>query len=212
MVTTDEQNAIRQYLTWTPTRPGVNVVSSFWAVLRDSRGVTGRNPDNGKLERPEHAATWLGAVGYLLFFDQVGGAVRPASEPPAPPGEPDVVTCLRHFTPLKASEREALYALRCALAHDYSLVNQGAPGRRHVFTLVPDTIGDAIVIVPDPPWDGDLASVRNAPRTVVNLPALAELGEMVAAKVCMLGSAGGLAVEADRDQLLTRYTFMFRMD
>jgi hypothetical protein len=213
-VSSDEQAAIQRYLTWTPPRAGVNVVSSFWAVLRDARGVTGRNPDTGRLEWPEHAATWLGAVGYLLFFNQVGGAIRPASAPATQSSEPDILTCLRHFTPLKESEREALYALRCALAHNYSFVNQGRPGLNHVFTLVPGTINDAIVIVADPPWNGDFSTVHRAPRTVVNLLALAELGEMVAQYVVMVGSAGGLAVDpaVGYEELLTRYTFSFWSD
>jgi hypothetical protein len=45
--------------------------TSFEALLTDSRAVTGRDR-HGEIVDDNHLVTWLGAVGYVCFIDQVG--------------------------------------------------------------------------------------------------------------------------------------------
>jgi len=116
---------VRQYLTFhDPAR-----VSSLLAILRDARGATGRSEETGQLqpEQEGRAGHWLGALGYMVTIEQIGKCFRPrGATPQLPPG---FRRALADFAPhLTKQERDALYALRCCFAHDYSLVN--GPGKR----------------------------------------------------------------------------------
>ncbi|WP_328448775.1 MULTISPECIES: hypothetical protein [unclassified Amycolatopsis] len=153
--------------------------SRLIAVLREARQATGRNPETGRIEPGSGALSgnWLGAVGYLMLVDQVGSAYRPAGVP-AVPGPP-VVRALRYFAPgVGEPEREALYALRCSLVHDFGLVSVGGPGRTHHFML-DDAEGGPIVRLPPEPWDGRAGHCRRFNATWVNLRALGDLAEDV---------------------------------
>jgi hypothetical protein len=159
-------------------------------VLREARRATGRNRETGRIEpgRAALSGNWLGAVGYLLLIDRVGSACRP----PGPP----VVRALRSCAPrMGESEREALYALRCSLVHDFGLVNVGGPGRTHHFML--DDFRDGaerpgpVVRLPPEPWDGRVEHCRRFNATWVDLRALGDLAEEVFAGLHPAGEPAG---------------------
>jgi hypothetical protein len=209
--------AIRDYLSWREPEPGFNTLSSFWAALRDARGVVGRDQATGRLLNDEHTATWIGAVGYLSLLDQIGSAVRPIGATQTAPSS--VERCLLRFAPDLTDEftRDALYALRCALIHDYSLANNpdGRSPRdnrlRHVFALyVRDTA--ELVGRPNKPWDGDWENTAPEAHTRVNLLMLARLCEEIAQRVLELGARGDLEVglPGGGAELRARYLMTWR--
>lgn len=159
----EEHAALANYLAPPRTEAGVMVTSALQAVLRDARGVTGRDPDTGTLREVRHAATWLGATGYLIALDQLGKAVKPAGV--APPERPFFKACLENFAPdLGADDVRALYSLRNSFAHDFSLASQRqgldeGPDHRHRFFAL-DTVGP-LVVHPPVQWTGRYEDVAS---------------------------------------------------
>jgi len=83
----------------------------------------------------------------------------------------------RPVLPLSADEINAIYALRCSFAHDYSLVNSTTkPGLAHLF-IVTWSLDRPLVDIPIPAWDGDTGAPLPPRRTIVNLKVLEELVE-----------------------------------
>lgn len=131
-----------------------HVRSSFEASFRDARHVS----DGGR--------SWIGAIGYLVFLDGLGGAVQPIDQARRPSGS-DLERALEMFTDCDRRQRCALYALRCCLAHDFSLANLAEDVSkknqhlyRHYFNLPPARQLDGIAEFPDEPWDGNYESLR----------------------------------------------------
>jgi len=207
-----EQTAIRNYL-----RPydGTVPVSCLDAALGDARTASLRDRYTGAPTDERHSTSWLGAVGYLILIDQIGGTLRLATETEPPPGNP-FRRCLRRFTKLNDEEIETLYGLRCALAHDFGLFNppdgeEGPEQRHRVFTLDPGAPG---LIVPPPiAWDGKVVPAPD-PRqhgTRVNTKRLAQLVEDIVRKLRHL-PVDALRVDSGLkdgwDELQVRYSFM----
>jgi hypothetical protein len=186
--TVDEARALFEYVqpmqNLIGNRPSsVRMVSCFFLALRDARVASGRHAETGKPTGNKSATSWLGAIGYLAFLDQVGTAVF-SKTLGSPHEDPGILRALRSFSTIGGSqEAEALYALRCSLAHDYSLVNRSKkPLRRHLFQLEDDPSAPLITL-PLRVWDGDPANVDAADDTIVGIPALCDLGEEIAANV-----------------------------
>ena len=138
---------------------GVTYVSSFRACLEDARLATGRNLVTGDVEDELKTGNWLGAVGYMTLLDQIGACFgRPGVTDRD--GRP-IVRCLSHWAPeVDDRERLALYALRCALAHDYSLLNWHSDQRlQHHFKL-DQAIDGPVVQLPGKRWSGELSDMR----------------------------------------------------
>ena len=121
-----------------PSRTAPDWFSTFSAVVRDARQMTGRNLTTGIVEDESQAGSWLGALGYLVMLDQVGQCFRPTPLPREAPHPANVAKALTYFAPkLGDDEILALYALRCAFVHDYGLSSWGniphAAGLTHRF-------------------------------------------------------------------------------
>ena len=157
--TPDPQAVLRLYLDLPAIVVGgptgrTRIRSSFEAAFGDAEAAFG-------------GPVWLSAVGYLCWFDQLGDALRRTDRRPV--SSRAFEKALEWFSPLSAAERAALYALRCALAHDYSLVNvpefKDPKGRwrsyQHAFVLHVDDL-ENLVTFPDERWNGD-------PRKVVEI-------------------------------------------
>ena len=100
---------------------------------RDARQATGRDA-YGLLPHDAASPSWLGAVGYLCFIDQVGSAIYRQSRG-RPRARTDFHCGLKSFSHLHRTASDVcdvLYSLRCSLAHDYSLLNKQ---QRHLFAL-----------------------------------------------------------------------------
>lgn len=186
------------------------LISSFAAALREARAATGRRPDDGEMDDPEHAGSWLGAIGYLALTDQVGSTFR---APGTTRGSGNIVDALRDFTPVSAEDIDAVYALRNAFAHDFALVNLNSkkPSLRRHFEVNAQT-GMPLVVHPTTAWDGDFRNRTHHNRTRVNLWALGDTVEDIVLTLFGQAKAGTIEVclPGGTDELLARYSLWVR--
>lgn len=193
-----EQRAILRYVfehgAWTP---GVTTISCFRAAIRDARQLSGRNVDTGAL-RPRlrrGKAIWPGTLVYLVTVDQVGQVISMRRR--LPTHEP-FMDALDDFAPtLPVRDRHMLYALRCAFAHEFGLVNEGrgkhAAVRQHLFQL--HEAGERkLVIYPKRVWNGRFGARANTKTgtTHVNITEVARVVEEVVATIESAATAGHL--------------------
>jgi len=159
---------------------GPVIVSSFTAALRDARHATGRDEVTGKVSEWGKQGNWLGAIGYLLLLDQIGTSFKRKDAPALKC--PSIIRALQGFSSISNRlDMEALYALRCALAHDFSVINinREHPERTHHFLLTGalDNSPGPVVRRPSQPWDGDYATATEENATVINLHRFGDLVE-----------------------------------
>jgi hypothetical protein len=176
------------HLTFTAPTEGARI-STLAAQIRDARGAVGRDLDSGHYLNPAdeaHAASWLGAVGYLLLLDQIGTCFAVAGGTDQSPQE--IKRALEYFAPDRVAPDEinALYALRCSLAHNYSLVNMPPNVNKadmyYRFRLHPAP-APHVAITHANQWDGSLKGIVSdgSQDTEVSLRALGDLVEEIAA-------------------------------
>lgn len=185
-----------------PTLAPMKRRSSFEAGYSDARYAA------------ESGIVWLAAVGHLAFLDQVGTALRRTDVVASGPSS--VECALELFGTVDARTGAAIYALRCALAHDYSLVNMAEkvsnPSRRealrHAFVLRGHG-GLSVVEFPSEPWDGDPQHVA---QTFVDLRLLALLVADVRDQILQLQQQGLLQLAIDPAEARRRYFFVHPVD
>lgn len=170
----------------------IRVRSSFEAAFTDAANARG---------------SWIGAIGDLVFLDQVGTALTRTDANAHDPSS--IERALERFSDLDAKERAAIYALRNALAHDFSLVNNPSRNKprdadlRHAFNLELDG-ASPLIVLPDPPWDGNPSTVN---VTHVNLARLAELTAEVRQRIFACYAKGVLALALSPEETRRRYIF-----
>jgi hypothetical protein len=197
---------------WTNPQ-GVTTKSSFWAALLDARAVTGRDADTGAVADPATCASWIGAIGYLCFIDEVGTAVYLASVG-SPATTTGVLRALESFSTLSVDERDVVYALRNGLAHDYSLINvdqrNGRQERSHRFQL--HAAPGPLAVLPQNRWDGSFQNLGPNEDTIVSLREVGDLAESIARSVIGAHVAGDLRIglPGGANEMLARYFLQFR--
>jgi hypothetical protein len=185
--------------------PGTNVPfkvrSSFEAAYTDAEAATAAG------------IVWLGAIAYLCFLDEVGTALRRTDK--VATANSSVERSLELFSNVDPNSGAALYALRCALAHDYSLVNiprspskQRQLALRHAFQLH-DGGRSLLVEFPATPWDGDFLKVE---ETLVDIAKLRDVARGVHAEVYRLHRQGLVALALDGAETRRRYFFVHPVD
>lgn len=144
--------------------------SMLSAAMRDAQFAFTPHEEDG----PQ--AMWLGALGCLIALDVLGAYVRLRRSGPAPAwAVRPMQRALTDFSTDFGDEvsGKTLWALRCAIAHEFGLKNPGEPGLAHVFKY--EHTGPLITL-PDQPWNGELNSAwRKTSLTRINLAALPEL-------------------------------------
>ena len=191
---------------------GADFLSCFTAALRDARGITGRDLETVQKTDRSRLGSWLGAVCYLILIDQIGSCFRPKNR--ANHTEKNAFkTALALFTHLNPKDRNALWALRCSLAHDYSLVNfnPNAGKGTHHFKLLYDSSAP-LITHPATDWDGMYPFMNEENLTVINLEALGDLVEDIVATLRRLASLRELEVclPYGEKELGYRYAFQHR--
>jgi hypothetical protein len=199
---TTDKAALSEYLSPTPPR-----ISSFVAALRDARQATGRDLNTGAVLDETQTGSWLGAIGYLLLLDQIGTAVEPASA--GNRQQVSILRALEWWSPgVTEKGRKAIYALRCALAHDYSLFNPNSrdPDLQHEFRLHRGK--GHLVQLPAHSWQGNYSGLQDP--TTVSLAVLGDRVEQVVLEVVAAHSRGELRIGngLTRTGLLQRYSFV----
>jgi hypothetical protein len=145
----------------------------------------------------------------MVLLDQIGKCFKPVGSPVSK--EPRAFIKAVHYFSQIADARhiDALYALRCAFAHDFSLSNVAKPRFTHHF-LVGANHYDSLMVLPSQPWDGHRATKRDYTRTYVNLWALGD--EVEAACQRLFDLANGRQLEimlpGGATELLERYGIM----
>lgn len=200
----DPADLLRLYLELPVTAPRrgqqVRFRSSFEASFTDAEAAS----DAGR--------SWIGAIGHLCYLDQLGSALRLKGQTPIGPSA--VELALEQFSSLDGPERAALYALRCCLAHDYSLANPRGPSDprqqllQHRFELFIRCKLEEVVALPAAPWDGK--SLDRSAHTSVDLGQLQRLARLVRQRV--LNAHAGDDLELNGDPVAFRAKFFFTHD
>lgn len=203
------QQAISMLLARHSPQDGFRLISGFTHALTEARTLTHRSIDSGVKDPAAvgQYGSWLGALGYFALLDQIGKCFKPGDAPTASHGHP-IGRALKHFTTLSHREVEALYALRCAFAHDYSLYNVSKiPERMHNFVVGQGQ--SPLVALPEVPWDGRLENQAAHVKTVVSLEAFGDLVEFIVARINALAASDSLHIllPGGSDELVRRYMF-----
>lgn len=206
-----ESEALKTFLAVHPPAGGVTIFSGFTHALTEARRTTGRDIHTGaKVDAALHGS-WIGAIGYFALLDQISDCFKPRQATLS--NTRDLRRALEHFTSLNPPDRDALYALRCAFAHDYSLynINSRHASLTHNFQVV--RAGSGPVVSPAKiSWNGDFRTRSSDNQTTVNLEAFGDLVEDVVRAIRSLHAAGNLEIVlADgSDELVSRYMFSSR--
>lgn len=196
-----------------PSQPDTSTFfSSFVKGLQDCRAATNRDLVTGtSIPNAEHDS-WVGALGYLAILDQIGNCFRLQSRAESNAiVENPIVSALRNFTDLSADEIAALYALRCAFAHDFSLFNvhPTKPELTHCFRLHA-TAEEGLVKLPAARWSGDYAHRPPECWTSIDLALLGDLVEDICARLPQMARAGAISIKlaGGPTELIDRYGVM----
>lgn len=185
--------------------------SSLVHALRNIRLITGRNQDTGVATPDGYLGNWIGAIGYITILDQIGKCYRPKNkEVINPTNTPSIKKALGYFSNLNEDEKVAIYALRNAFHHDFSLlnINIGRPELCHHFEVNAHPTNH-IVRLPKTRWDGKVSSRSPENVTYVNLQALGDLVEGIYTELLNLESKGELSLELDGDEIELKARYIF---
>jgi hypothetical protein len=204
--------AISAHLRNQPPVNGVHCRSSLVALLRDARGVANRDLESGRVRKGTDSQSWLAATAYLVLLDQIGSCFKRTGVPSLSPRP--VIHALLSFSSVTEPEAHALYALRNALGHDYSLFNSNAKvaALRHAFNYTAGPFAP-LVTFPANVWSGSYATAPSpAETTLVNLRKVGDLAEGVVEKLGELHADGGLELLISVDEFVRRYRLCFRVE
>lgn len=191
--------------------PEVNIqgsFSSFNMALYEIRRITKRDKLTGKRNLSYENSSWIGAIGYMALLDMIGACFKPDNTSPIVENR-DFVRALKYFSEnLTEDEMLALYALRCAFIHDFSLCNYSSnPKLRHSFII---QIGnnDNVVELPTTTWDGRYENKSEDNQTIVNIEKFGDIVESVCKKIIKLSDDKELEIilTGGADELISRYT------
>lgn len=207
LIKTTPEDIIRQQFQPVTRKGDTRFFSGFMASVRDARKATSRHLDTGKKKPGGHYGSWLGAIGYMTLLDQIGTCYKPKKKPCAK--DKSIIRALTHFSTLNEKEREALYALRCCFAHDYSLTNVNHKKflRQHRFKVCQGS--SFVVQLPKVPWDGDYENATADNTTIVSLEGFGDLVENIISQLLDLANRNEIecVLAGGVDELLKRYSF-----
>ncbi len=202
----DKKIAIDSHLFECPSVGEWHAASALVRALGNVRKETGRDHNGNKVAGQNHGS-WLGAIGYMAILDQIGKCFRPRNRIPLYDLN-SIQRALRYFTRLGSLKINAIYALRCAFTHDYSLYNQNRkdPTLQHRFTVTQGT-EPPLVKLPKVPWDGDILNRKDSNQTVINLEKFGDLVEEICKRLISLHNRRKLEIslKGGADELNQRY-------
>ena len=189
--------------------------STLLQALKESRFTSARNPETGEIIKGRQWG-FLGILGYLCLVDQIGAIFRPAnSSRTVNPNLNEFRKALKYFTNLVDDDIDALYALRCSYAHNFSMINinimRGKFISAHAFRLQSGT-GQNLVTQAARAWDGKLVNY-NIPDdciTYVNPEEVGALVEKLVDTLVTLHKSSNLLCNLDGSELISRYTFILQ--
>jgi hypothetical protein len=208
----DKKTAINTHLklNYQKANDGLIYFSTLCGAIKDSRKMTGRNIDTGAKDGSNkfgHLGSWLGTMGYITILDQIGKCYRPKSKVQLEKSKSAIIKALSYYTSLNDLEINALYALRNAFFHDFSIYNKDNPKYLHQF-IVYNHPTNPVVVLPKSNWDGKFKNISNDNATYVNLQALGDLVENIYKKLIELSDLDDLEIELEGKEfeLVSRYS------
>lgn len=180
--------------------------SPYMAALTDARAATGRNVSNGTIEDEGKLGNWAGTLAYLVLIDHIGIFITKTAGAST---EPRAFTrTLADFTTLTHQERMALYALRCAFAHQYSLINvgQGKPADaallHHQFVV---DRSETLITFPAVAWNGVRTPATDGLITKISVKKVGDLLEGIHTQLLAMAAAGQLLVRPGQQLIYITY-------
>ena len=143
-----------------------------------------------------------GLIHYLILLDLIGnvfcskqGTIREA---------------LKKYSPISdEKEQDAIYALRCCLAHNYGLINKNKKNQRlqHKFTLLLNG-AEKMIKFPTTSWKGDYTNKDEAMSTQIDVNKLIDAIEKTYQKIKKMAENEELPLcdEIEETELLARFT------
>jgi hypothetical protein len=209
----DPREAIKMYLFGDSLSEVVKETSCFIAALRDARKATCRQINGDTLPDINHGS-WLGAIGYMVLLDQIGGCLKPKNRQSK--YKNGFKKALDYFeSGLNDDDINALYALRCSFAHDYSLINidknfKGIDKSKDKLTHCFHVGGgkaSKVVELPKERWERDFKNISDDEITYINLEALGDIVEKICSKIIDKFHRDELELSVPVEQFLKRYFF-----
>jgi hypothetical protein len=216
-MTTKDKQAIQFHLALIEIKipTGQTVKSCLIAALQEARYITGRNAQTGLPDdtiQHGYLGRWTGAMCYMTMLDQIGTCYKPKNQTRLSSGS-TIIKALKYFTnKLSDDEIDAIYALRNAFFHDFSLYNHNPskPKLQHIFT-VGNHPTEKVVKLPQRQWDGKMSSRAVDNNTFINLKTLGDLVEEIYWTLLDIDSKDELEIELQGgpDELVNRYTMVY---
>lgn len=206
-----ESEAIKNHLQDPYRKNGLIFFSGFSGALIEAREAAHRRDDGSKIPNIKHGS-WLGAIGYFSLLEQVGNCFRPKKTLIKVHGnENGIKKALKYFTRLSKDEIDALYGLRCAFAHDFSLSNiKTVNGKIAHHFKITEGITTPLVQFPKTAWDGNYENMTAETTTTVNLE---RFGDQVEEIIQVLNDMAQkdqleIALKGGAEELVNRYSFV----
>jgi hypothetical protein len=209
--TISEAEAIKNHFKEPYKKSGMIFFSGFSGALMEARQAAFRREDGTKIPNLKHGG-WLAAIGYFALLEQIGNCFKPKETLVRVHGnENGIKKALKFFSKLTKEEIAALYALRCAFAHDFSLSNLKTEGSKRVHTFrVTEGSGTPLVLFSKANWDGSYQDIKSETTTTVNLELF---GDMVEDLICRLTDMAqkdqlSIVLKGGAEELEKRYSFV----
>ena len=204
-----EKEAIKRHLSNNKEEENRTCFSGFMAALLDAREITGRDPLGYYTGNELKAESWLGAMGYMALLDQIGKCFKPKDADKVEDNSyKKALKYFESFYGIDDNDINALYALRNAFMHDFSLSNVGKKnGKHYIFSGTTDT--DKIVEHAKEPWNGKYKDMKPENETQINLKRFGDMVEEIYEKLIELYDENNLeiALAGGVDELVKRYYF-----
>jgi hypothetical protein len=160
---------------------GYEIKSAYTCAFHEARSLTGRDIKTGEIMDNNQTGIWSGALVYMVLIDIIGSTFRKKYfREKIKRRNTLFISALENFSPLSKQEIFALYALRCAFAHEFFLFN--IPKHKdkdkkllmHCFTVTRGT--KKLLVLPKKRWSGRYKDLGGDVTTTVDLE---ELGNLV---------------------------------
>lgn len=199
--------------------------STIALLLRNARHMTGRNLETGAYEKNElcnleidknglfEPQKFNGLINYLIFLEQLGHIFIHDKT-----GKLNKIDILlkQYAKNLNSDERNAIRALRNALAHQFGLAivslntktKKINPKFTHKFTLSIAS-GSSIIKLGKSPWKGDFKDKSDETSTTVYIYKLHELAELILSKIQNDISNNSISIRLPLEEIKTRFTIIY---
>jgi hypothetical protein len=206
-----DSEAIKNHFREPYRKNGMIYFSGFSGALIEAREASHRREDGTKIPNIKHGS-WLGAIGYFSLLEQIGNCFRPQkTKVRVHSHENGIKKALKYFSSLNQDEIDAIYALRCAFAHDYSLSNIKTLNEKiaHHFKVTEGT-ATPLIQFPKEAWDGNYENLKAETTTTINLERFEDLVEDIIQHLIEMLKNDQLeiALKGGADELVNRYSFV----